>query len=660
LDKDDLFNSLSKLGLRKSEAKIFFYLSKRGAKNASQIIQALEMQKQQFYPLINSLKNKGLVISTLDRPAIFSSVPIECALEVLTKTKVEEAKFLQENKEKLLSDWSLISQKNKQNLDPKFTVIKGRNYIFCKIQQMIKKTKSNFSIISNISDLFQLEQFGILDTIHKCSNEGARFRLITDITNHNLEAIKSVIKNINPNIELKGRNPDIGLSLFPKLALRDNEEILYFISSKPQNIPQNEYLAISTNCSSFVNPFFRLFEDIWNNSTNIDQKIRDIETGQRSPRTEILNNPNVAKKMYDEALQNAKKHVLFVTSPKSLNLFAKNVEMFKDWFDRRISVKIMSPITGENLDSAKKLSAFCEIKHVPSTYIETAIIDDKYLFQFTDSKNSIFYTSDPERVNKSIKMLNSIWKNSCNPSAISMNSLFNEPESQYQFKFHNNVQDVKIYNEKQKLTEKDVLNKIINSEVQSKEKPLKKFFACCCIGFALVHPPEFFKLPDVLICALHIDKKSSFGAEDALMVYLWLETPIGHKYVPFALVGDNPKGSIAWKTQMKGTPAENNIYLFGKDEIQIQVYGNTFFAEWKKPITLVPNKFTLPPSAILLEAYGKVRTHAYSTLSPAGVKSNWMMNNFEAFVTFMHKDSKYTGPGTDGLFIRDAYIETYF
>jgi len=37
------------------------------------------------------------------------------------------------------------------------------------------------------------------------------------------------------------------------------------------------------------------------------------------------------------------------------------------------------------------------------------------------------------------------------------------------------------------------------------------------------------------------------------------------------------------------------------------------------------------------------------------VQSNYL----NAFVTFMHPKSKYSGPGTDGLFFRDVVATTY-
>ena len=47
------------------------------------------------------------------------------------------------------------------------------------------------------------------------------------------------------------------------------------------------------------------------------------------------------------------------------------------------------------------------------------------------------------------------------------------------------------------------------------------------------------------------------------------------------------------------------------------------------------------------------------SLKVAGVK-NWVeFNALEALVTFFHPSSKYSGPGTDGLLLRDWVGEIY-
>jgi hypothetical protein len=100
-----------------------------------------------------------------------------------------------------------------------------------------------------------------------------------------------------------------------------------------------------------------------------------------------------------------------------------------------------------------------------------------------------------------------------------------------------------------------------------------------------------------------------------------------------------------------------SIRLAKKDELQIRVHGNTLFAGWTVPIPLLPSEYVLPPACIVFEGYGDVKTESYSVVQPSGGKFTARQNGFDAFVTFMHPSSKYSGPGTDGFLVRDFVME---
>ena len=121
----------------------------------------------------------------------------------------------------------------------------------------------------------------------------------------------------------------------------------------------------------------------------------------------------------------------------------------------------------------------------------------------------------------------------------------------------------------------------------------------------------------------------------------------------------SPLASSFWKSHVfPGTPAEHNAQVVEKNELHIRIHGNTLFAGWTVPIPLSP-QFNLPPSCILLEGYGKVKTDTFTVLAPSGRKMRTVFNGLEAFVTFFHPSSKYSGPGTDGLLGREAIMEFY-
>jgi hypothetical protein len=96
-----------------------------------------------------------------------------------------------------------------------------------------------------------------------------------------------------------------------------------------------------------------------------------------------------------------------------------------------------------------------------------------------------------------------------------------------------------------------------------------------------------------------------------------------------------------------------------KDEFQVQTYGNLFFTGCTKSISLLNGKYTLPPSCILFEGYGNVKPGILRVTFPSRGEDFLEYNGLEAFVTFFHPSSKYSGPGIDGVLSRELVITTY-
>jgi hypothetical protein len=338
----------------------------------------------------------------------------------------------------------------------------------------------------------------------------------------------------------------------------------------------------------------------------------------------------------------------------------------------------MAPIVRENLKAAKQLSKICTVRHAPMNYLGTTIVDGKHLFQFktrspdqeklesTPHFENTFYTNDFEYVEKTKSTLNDVWKNALDLSSVTPESTLGslgpafEPLPDHHLPTKARTDGTSVIDVKplRTITEKDILIKIMNAKEFRAKNPAKDTsVAYGTIATAIIHPPDYFNLPDMMIHVQKIDKQSSHGAEDALLIFLWLETPTGYAYVPVAQVGDNPRSQKIRKMMFAGTPAGQNVQLVKKDELQIRVHGNTLFAGWTVPIPLYPPQYILPPACLLIEGYGEVKTDAVTLLHSSGFKSEIEQNYFDAFVTFFHPSSKYSGPGTDGFFVRD-FINT--
>ncbi len=674
MSQEKVLKTLRNLGLTQLDSKVYIYLSKKGPTKGREISKALKLQKQQLYQSLKHLRSKAIVSATLEHPARFSAVPFEKVLDLFIRVKLKEAKSIQHDKTELLSNWEAIRVEETPDTYPKFMVIEGRTIIYSKIRQMINETNNRLSIISTVIDLARADKFGLLDTSFKNELQShIQYRFLTHLSEQNIDLMKALLQE-TPKTELRFeiRNPNIGLKLFPRMVIKDEEEALFFISPKVDNsVPEQDNVCLWTNCKSLVHSFLAMFEDLWLNSTEIEKKIAEIETGKPTQKTLVINDAESVEKKYDEIMQSAKEQILWLTSSKGLIELSKNIILVKNWVKKGIPVKIMAPVVKENFDAAKQLAKFCAIRHVPIPYFETTIVDGKHLFQFkkpfqereqfdpTFGFQNTFYTNDFEWVEIMKAALSDIWKNAQTPSTVTLESIIGPygppivplPKDMLLSKVDFTVID---YKPPGTITEKDVLNKIIHAKKIASKNPFtdpSKGYGSHALG--VIHPPDQINLPDLMIQAWKHDKQSSFGEEDTIIVHLWFDTPTGHAYVPVAIAGDNPKGQNAWKAVYTSTPAEKNIQLFKKDQIQVRVYGNTLFAGWTKPIPLYPPNYSLPPACILFEGYGNVKTEALTIVYPSGFKIEIEQNYLDAFVTFIHTASKYSGPGTDGILARD-------
>jgi sugar-specific transcriptional regulator TrmB len=97
-----VIKALIGLGLPRSDAEVYVYLTKTGPQKAIDLTKALKINKQKIFASLKNLQVKGLVTKN---HIVFSALPFEEALELLIKIEKEQARVIQESKEELLATW---------------------------------------------------------------------------------------------------------------------------------------------------------------------------------------------------------------------------------------------------------------------------------------------------------------------------------------------------------------------------------------------------------------------------------------------------------------------------------------------------------------------------------------------------------------------------
>jgi sugar-specific transcriptional regulator TrmB len=670
---------LKSFGLTEKETELYIFLAKHGALRSGEIAKGIKTHRVEVYRLLKSLQIKGVIEATLEMPKRYTTVLFEDLLESLIKAKQEETALIETTKQSVLNDWKIISKIQPETFLEKFTVVEGNKKIYGKILQMVNATKNHLSTMAKVSGLARAHQFGVFEAAfnHPLKSQ-IRYRFLTDLSEQTINPIKELLKKAyNTGFDFKARNPDLGLKLFPNMITRDDEEVLFFISPRTDKSEQNDK-CLWTNCKSLVQAFSTVFDELWRNSTDLQSKIEEIENPKSTPRKPIVEDAKITLEKYENLIRSAEKEIIIMTSAQNLKKIWNSREYQLQRFSSLgVSIRIMAPITKDNFGAAKDLSKFCEVRHVAASQLATTVIDNKYLFQFETSSpgeeeleyaSPPFYSEDFEYVGKVKVMLDDLWRNARTPSPITLEALTqspinrlnvvsddcytaSKPDSPYQKMLF------PIIEKPRAITEQEVINKIRHAKKQPVKNPLKdKAVFYGKQSSAVIHPPAYLNLPDMIITLSIWNEKSTPGAQNWLMIQLWLDTPKGKAFVPVAHVRDSGINLEASRAAFAGYPLVENLQEISKVEFQVQAYGNIRFAGWTRPIPLIPPKYILPPSCILFEGYGKIKPGVIITRFPSGFLNVMEYNGMEAFVTFFHPASKYSGPGTDGTMNRELIM----
>jgi CBS domain-containing protein len=150
----------------------------------------------------------------------------------------------------------------------------------------------------------------------------------------------------------------------------------------------------------------------------------------------VIRSAEAAFKKFNEILNSAEKEILIMTSAKGVINAWKSKTLPEKWREKDVSVKIIAPITSENLKAARELSKYSAVKHIPACYSRVTLVDGKHLFQFKILQEKLegiqhfentIYTNNLEYVRRTRDMLNEIWNDSFDISKVIVGSIARAP-----------------------------------------------------------------------------------------------------------------------------------------------------------------------------------------------------------------------------------------
>lgn len=424
MSEQDITEFLSVLGLSKRETQVYMFLSKSGVQSTSFVASKLKMERVQTYRTFKKLQERGFIEATLERPTRFIAVPFKTLLDTFINSKKNEVDLLIEQKESLISAWQALSKPEYTYPFSKFSVVRGKKRIHTKMHKMIEESVKEVLISTTSLGLIKEEIAGVFDAIlDPAEKRNVRFQIITDVSEENLKIMERIIKFFShKNVDVKFRHLNMASKFFPRFLIKDEDAaILYSPSGEKTLMLELEDEGLWINDKMFISILKAFFARMWDNAVEATRRINELKSGIPVGETVVIKDSEEAWAKITKVLETAKKDIIIITSSQSLNKILEN-DPFRKYCKKGLKCRIMASIDMENLKIVEKLSVHYQVKHVPISYLNMMIVDNKHVFMFkkpslNDMENKsgfyledTYYSNDPRSIERMNEMLNDIWK----------------------------------------------------------------------------------------------------------------------------------------------------------------------------------------------------------------------------------------------------------
>jgi CBS domain-containing protein len=268
--------------------------------------------------------------------------------------------------------------------------------------------------------------------VHPAKKDNVHFKILTDVSQENLKIMERIDKKLSAaSVNSKCRHLNLSSKFFPRFLIKDEEEaILYAPFGNEASMLNLEDEGLWINDRMFISILKSFFVQMWQGAVDVSRRIDELKSGIPLSETSVIKDSDEAWAKVTKVLESAKEDIIFITSSQSINSFLKN-DPFAKYCKNGLKCRVMASIDLDNLDTAQKLAARYEIKHVPISYLTMMVVDTKHLFMF--KKPSVkelandygfylvdtFYSNDSSSVERVSEMLSDIWKRGTEISEIS-------------------------------------------------------------------------------------------------------------------------------------------------------------------------------------------------------------------------------------------------
>ncbi|MCX6647901.1 MAG: hypothetical protein NTV61_00700 [Candidatus Bathyarchaeota archaeon] len=281
MSTERLTKRLQDLGLEKTEAELYIFLSAMGPSPARMVARRFNQNRMKAYRSLKVLEEKGLVQSLIGRPVRYVATPLGDVLNRQKGGLKQRLTDLEQNSGALIEEWKKLASGAAQPSDEesRFRIFQGRQQVFDLLLEMCDKAEEEVRLVTTTRDLARLSLWGVDDRFKTLIQRGKKVRVLTQIDADGL-------KDVEPYIGLV-ETRHVKLSTPIRFAIIDGRETLTTVAmDDSMSMTTKADTGLWTDASSYVAAMRIFFDALWSLAPEAESMIQSIKTGE--PNQEII------------------------------------------------------------------------------------------------------------------------------------------------------------------------------------------------------------------------------------------------------------------------------------------------------------------------------------------------------------------------------------
>lgn len=355
---NDIVAELQEYGLTGNEARVLVFLAKTGPSKASEVARAVQINRTETYRTIRNLQRRGLVEATLERPVRFQSVHFDRCLQILIDERKASLRILEQRGENLRRLFENVRVEPVARELERFQVVEGRISIEQRLQGICSQARKSVLTVLSSSEVVRADTAGLFDMLAQGIKAGLRVRVITAITQLNLEVAQKLRESIDV------RHLDLKAKPIPRVSIIDDNEALFEITTADETQRSSVEVALWIKSPAFVRNLQAYFEEMWTSATPAESRIEALRKGLPTDDLRIFKGREDVSKRINEMIGSSTQTIEIWTTMRGIQAFADfHITQLKDARTRGAKTRIIAPITSENTEGARKLVPVSELRY---------------------------------------------------------------------------------------------------------------------------------------------------------------------------------------------------------------------------------------------------------------------------------------------------------